>query len=1067
MFPTLLTILQKSKQDLASAQTDFKTLAPSSDESLPIAALTVWLKAKIQIDLVDADNAILQQIEENWRQPMLNLFGEPAQCYTSNLALYYATLQEAKNQTGQLALQKTMTAIRDYVFDEHIKGDHSIGANNSFGPVKEGSLIGFSGGEATFDELLAVIPFGLFAPEDLIVVAAVQKLRKQASPTNAIDSLLLGLYYSEKFELETALEYLQQAQQAEQNEVALTLIALLQEEINSKNGVNDVAFLHKPLGNGNVYETLPIERVPHYPQLETKCVLNVQIVGSDIAPVLIFPDLSLEIQGQLLDAKAQIYQFTVVASMAMSQQPYYFELDGQYRSTNYHFEIEVRHSILAVSFVGANEQANVYQCEMDNGAQLYLLGKEQGISFSPTLPAINEQTELTNLWCYQDYLLSCAGQKLSLSKEQPFSVASILGKGIYRFTFNLLDDPQTNYYGFGERYNAINQRGNILDCFVYNQYRDQGTRTYLPMPYYVTDRGYGLFIDTNYYTQFDLQNHELGVVSVTIETDPNDFDFEIQILTGSVKKMVQQFSKYFGQPKMVPIWALGPWMSSNNWDRESVVRAEVTTTNELEIPATVIVLEQWSDETTYYMWNDATYPTDRAPLPVDAAALDFPEWGRWPNPQKLIQDCHANGLKFILWQVPIHKYLNQVNDPLKDNDETYMLSQGYAVKNADGTAYRIPENWYTDSLLLDFTNPAAKKWWFGKRQYLIDMGVDGFKTDGGEMVFGAQARFADGSTGRKMRNQYPAEYIAAYYEFVQQNNGMTFSRSGYLGAGQFPAHWAGDERSTFDAFQRSLKAGINSGLSGVIFWGWDLAGFNGDIPSAELFMRATAMATFCPIMQYHAESKGEFNQDRTPWNIAERTGDAKVIPTYRYFANLRMNLLPYIAWQAQLACESGLPLMQALKLTYPTDSRYDDMCDEYLFGDSLLVAPIIVESATSRNVILPAGKWVDFWTHEVLTGATEIAVTVPIDRIPVYIRENSVIPLNVNQDTPELGSSVGNDITKYQQQKFIVVASSAFKTTIIDHLKNVIEVNVNYENGEPTVQIIGGNENRVVEIISI
>ena len=115
---------------------------------------------------------------------------------------------------------------------------------------------------------------------------------------------------------------------------------------------------------------------------------------------------------------------------------------------------------------------------------------------------------------------------------------------------------------------------------------------------------------------------------------------------------------------------------------------------------------------------------------------------------------------------------------------------------------------------------------------------------------------------------------------------MTFSRAGYMGAQNFPAHWAGDERSTFDAFKRSLAAGITSGMSGIPFWGWELAGFTGDIPTAELYVRSAAMAAFCPIMQYHAESKGEFNQDRTPWNIAERTNQKIAIEGYRFYANV-------------------------------------------------------------------------------------------------------------------------------------------------------------------------------------
>lgn len=181
--------------------------------------------------------------------------------------------------------------------------------------------------------------------------------------------------------------------------------------------------------------------------------------------------------------------------------------------------------------------------------------------------------------------------------------------------------------------------------------------------------------------------------------------------------------------------------------------------------------------------------------------------------------------------------------------------------------------------------------------------MDGFKTDGGEMVYGKELVFADGSTGSDMRNRYPNDYIQSYYEFAQQNKGITFSRSSYKGAQRFPAYWAGDERSTFDAFKRSLMAGINAGYSGVIFWGWDLAGINVDIPTAELFMRSTAMVAFCPIMQYHAESKGEFNQDRTPWNIAERTGNSQVIDVYRFYATVRMNLLPHIYSQSIISDE--------------------------------------------------------------------------------------------------------------------------------------------------------------------
>ena len=122
----------------------------------------------------------------------------------------------------------------------------------------------------------------------------------------------------------------------------------------------------------------------------------------------------------------------------------------------------------------------------------------------------------------------------------------------------------------------------------------------------------------------------------------------------------------------------------------------------------MIVLEQWSDETTYYMFNDAQYPMLKPGESHSYHQMTFPKWGRWPDPQGLIDYCHENGLKFILWQIPIEKYLNQQKHPLKDQDEAYMIEKGFVVKNADGSPYRIPENWFTDSLLMDFTNDEAK-----------------------------------------------------------------------------------------------------------------------------------------------------------------------------------------------------------------------------------------------------------------------------------------------------------------------------------------------------------------------
>ena len=201
----------------------------------------------------------------------------------------------------------------------------------------------------------------------------------------------------------------------------------------------------------------------------------------------------------------------------------------------------------------------------------------------------------------------------------------------------------------------------------------------------------------------------------------------------------------------------------------------------------------------------------------------------------------------------------------------------------------------------------------------------------------------------------------------------------------------------WEAFRASIVAGLTAGASGVFFWGWDFAGFSGDIPSAELYLRAAAMATFCPIMQYHAE----FNHhrrpsgDRTPWNIAERTGDPRVLPIYRRFAQLRERLLSYLVYQAGLAVERRLPLMRALFFEWPDDPEIWRHPLQYLLGDDLLVAPVVETGVDQWPVYLPAGEWVDAWTGAQVRGPVVVVRPAPINEIPVYIRASAHAALSM------------------------------------------------------------------------
>ncbi len=600
------------------------------------------------------------------------------------------------------------------------------------------------------------------------------------------------------------------------------------------------------------------------------------------------------------------------------------------------------------------------------------------------------------------------------------------------------------FYGFGERYSNFQKRGKIVETYVYNQYQNQGEKTYLAVPFFYSNKGYGLYLNSTYYSKFDMASTDNSQYSFASNTDGSlssilDYYF---IAGDRPDDIISQYSNLTSLPQDMPKWAFGLWMSANEWDNQTEVEGAIGNSITNDIPATVVVLEQWSDENTFYIWNDATY----TPVSGESALAnnDFTYGTKWPNPKNMVDYIHNNDMKVLLWQVPVQKY-TAYNYQQKDNDESYMIQQGYAVGDGTGAQYRIPASgWFGNSLLLDFTNQAAVNWWMSKRAYLFDdIGIDGFKTDGGEMVWGRNTSFANGKTGSQMRNLYPNLYINAYNNYAKSkkgSDGITFSRSGTAGAQQSGAYWAGDQSSTFSAYKDALRAGLSAGISGVPFWGWDLAGFTGDFPNAELYKRSTQMAAFAPIMQFHSEkSNPSPSEERSPWNVQSRTGDNTVVSTFRKYTNTRMNLLPYIYSESQKAAAEGTPMMRAMLLDYPEDETTYSLEEEYMFGHSLLVAPILNEGQTLKDVYLPEGDWIDFYHNAMTAGGQTKSYYADVNSIPVYVKNGSILPMNLNADY-EIGGSIGNDVDAYNHLTFRVYPMGNSTYTLTNNDKSTMTV---------------------------
>ncbi|MBA2667927.1 MAG: hypothetical protein H0U69_12940, partial [Trueperaceae bacterium] len=380
--------------------------------------------------------------------------------------------------------------------------------------------------------------------------------------------------------------------------------------------------------------------------------------------------------------------------------------------------------------------------------------------------------------------------------------------------------PSEWLYGLGERFLDANRRGRVWDVRVYEEYKEQGARTYLPVPFLVSNESYGLWLAVDEPSHFDLTSERCSVVTRRLPSAAVSLPLHV-IVGERPYDVTRAFVALTGEIAVPPPWAFEPWMSANTWNDQATAIEAVRRTVAEDVPAGVIVIEAWSDESTFYIFNDAEY----SPRPGDEAlrADDFRFGGRWPDPKAFVDECHAVGVRVLLWQIPVHKLLDAPHAQ-HDLDEQVMIDRGYCILNDDGTPYRNAGWWFTDSLVLDVTNPAARAWWFAKRRYLFDdLHIDGMKTDGGEHLWGRHLRAFDGSRGSTLVNTYALRYAEAYHHFVQeatQGDGIIFSRAGYTGAQRFPAHWAGDEDSTWNAYRASVRAGLSAGVSGISMWSW-------------------------------------------------------------------------------------------------------------------------------------------------------------------------------------------------------------------------------------------------------
>jgi alpha-glucosidase (family GH31 glycosyl hydrolase) len=573
--------------------------------------------------------------------------------------------------------------------------------------------------------------------------------------------------------------------------------------------------------------------------------------------------------------------------------------------------------------------------------------------------------------------------------------------GVHRARFALALAPGDHVVGFGERYDAVDQRGRRLDAVVFEQYKAQGVhgRTYLPMPFAhvvgADGRSWGFHVRTLRRTWFDVAASDPGrlVVEVALGGTANE-SVDLGLFEGSPREVLSGFLDEAGRAEELPDWVFRLWASGNEWNTQELVLARMDSHRDLDIPVGAVVVEAWSDEEGITIWRDAQYAVREDGSAHEATDFTYPADGAWPDPRAMVDELHARGIKVILWQIPLLK-TDRTEDGLHRQvlaEGEAMVREGHAVREADGTAYLNRGWWFPKSLMPDLSTERTRQWWTEKRRYLVrDLDVDGFKTDGGEHAWGHDLVYGDGRRGDEGNNLYPVNYAKAFGDLLRSEGKapVTFSRAGFTGSQAHGAFWAGDEDSTWEAFRSSVNAGITAAACGIVYWGWDLAGFSGPVPDSELYLRSTAAAAFMPIMQYHSEFNHHRRplRDRTPWHVAETNHDPDVVEVFRRYAQLRERLVPYLAEEAARTVATDAPLMRGLFFDWPQDPAVWDHPVQYLLGSSLLVSPVTEPGATTWAVYLPAGRWVDVWSGEPADGARTVERDVTGHVIPVYCLE--------------------------------------------------------------------------------
>ncbi len=555
---------------------------------------------------------------------------------------------------------------------------------------------------------------------------------------------------------------------------------------------------------------------------------------------------------------------------------------------------------------------------------------------------------------YRGFLAELAGEGedrgyflVKLDPQRHVEMEIVPPRGAQAISFALANRADEHYYGLGDLWDSesVDARGHRVTMWVHPGTPDVCNY----VPYYMSTYGYGMFVDCAYRGFFDFGAEDPERVRVRFEA-PN---LSLHVWVGNaMRDILPRYLDLTGYPPLPPEWCFYPqkWRDEGTWDE---VFQDVRRMRANDIPLGVV----WLDRP----WMQGSYGSD-----------DFLfDEERYPNAAERLAELHKMGIRLLVWACD---FLTKDSRYLQEG-----IEKGYLITRP-GNRPTTSDGQY----LVDFANPQARQWWKDIVRNALRLGVDGIKLDRGQS-YPTDVVPPSGRDPKEMHNYHGYLMVKTYAEVLAEERGNDFQltpRAGWAGTQRWTMKWPGDMDSDFSV-DRGLPAVVRAqtaaALTGFAYWGSDIGGYSQNL-TKKCFIRWVQHGTFSPLMQM--AGRADFVDAPFSW-------DQEAVEIYRFYAKLRMKLIPYILDMARKAHEQGIPIVRHLAWEWPDDPEVHSQDYEYLFGDDLLVAPVVTED-DSREVYLPRGRWIDFWNRrQAYEGPIKLKVTVPLNRIPLYIRAGS------------------------------------------------------------------------------